>query len=125
MKYIYPAVIHIDSDGLWAEFPDLPGCQTFADNLEELLQNCQEAMECHIAEAVEHGDKLAAPTSIAALPHQENEYATLISVNANLAPKSQTVKKSITIPAWMDKKGKILGINFSQTLQEALLAKFV
>lgn len=46
MLVIYPAIIHVDDDGLWAEFPDLPGCFTQGDTQEELLANAEEAMEC-------------------------------------------------------------------------------
>ena len=44
MLVIYPAIIHVDDDGLWAEFPDLPGCFTQGDTQEELLANAAEAM---------------------------------------------------------------------------------
>ena len=48
MLVIYPAIIHVDDDGLWAEFPDLPGCFTQGDTQEELLANAAEAMECFL-----------------------------------------------------------------------------
>lgn len=46
MIVTYPALIHHDPDGYWAEFPDLPGCQTQGDSREELLKNAAEALEC-------------------------------------------------------------------------------
>ena len=60
MLVIYPAIIHVDDDGLWAEFPDLPGCFTQGDTQEELLANAAEAMECFLLGLLEDGEKLAA-----------------------------------------------------------------
>ena len=40
------AIIHeADEGGFWAEVPSLPGCVTQADNMEELKENLQEAVE--------------------------------------------------------------------------------
>lgn len=36
----------------------------------------------------------------------------------------KSVKKTLTIPSWMNDQAISLGINFSQLLQEALLKKF-
>ena len=50
MKLTYPMIIHNDSDGIWAEFPDLPGCFTDGDNLTEHMENenscCVPLREC-------------------------------------------------------------------------------
>ena len=45
MLYVYPAVIHEDSDGIWAEFPDLPGCQAFSDSVSDLLADGDDGVE--------------------------------------------------------------------------------
>ena len=37
MLFIYPAVIHDDPDGFGAEFPDLEGCTSQGETLQELL----------------------------------------------------------------------------------------
>ena len=75
MQYIYPAVIHEDSDGLWAEFPDLPGCQTFADTMDELLTNAAEALACELVESLSRGDKL--PLHVPCSPSPEKSTPTL------------------------------------------------
>ena len=48
MKFVYPMVVHDDPDGLWAEFPDVEGCFTQADSLNELMFNAVEALTCHL-----------------------------------------------------------------------------
>ena len=123
MQYIYPAIIHEDPDGLWAEFPDLPGCQTFADTLDELLTNASEALACELVESLARGDKLPAAHPMQSIPREETSYPTLIRANINLAKASRSVKKTLTIPAWLNDRARAQGINFSKTLHDALLEK--
>ena len=123
MQYIYPAIIHEDPDGLWAEFPDLPGCQTFADTMDELLTNASEALACELIESLARGDKLPAARPMQSIPREETSYPTLIRANINLAKASRSVKKTLTIPAWLNDRARAQGINFSKTLHDALLEK--
>ena len=123
MQYIYPAIIHEDPDGLWAEFPDLPGCQTFADTLDELLTNASEALACELVESLARGGKLPAARPMQSIPREETSYPTLIRANINLAKSSRSVKKTLTIPAWLNDRARAQGINFSKTLHDALLEK--
>ena len=123
MQHIYPAIIHEDPDGLWAEFPDLPGCQTFADTLDELLTNASEALACELVESLARGDKLPAARPMQSIPREETSYPTLIRANINLAKASRSVKKTLTIPAWLNDRARSQGINFSKTLHDALLEK--
>ena len=55
MKFIYPAIIHDDADGFWAEFPDLEYTSSTGSTLTELVTNAQEAMELYILGALEDG----------------------------------------------------------------------
>ena len=52
MKFIYPAIIHDDADGFWAEFPDLAYTSSTGATLTELVTNAQEAMELYILGAI-------------------------------------------------------------------------
>lgn len=125
MLYVYPAIIHEDPDGVWAEFPDLPGCQTFSDSVSDLLAYAGEALECELVESLERGDTLPAPTPMSKLTITENSYPTLIRIDVDLAKNTRSVKKTLTIPEWLNDRALSKGINFSKVLQEALLAKGV
>jgi predicted RNase H-like HicB family nuclease len=39
------AIVHHDSDGLWAEVPAIPGCATQGESMAELIVNLREAIE--------------------------------------------------------------------------------
>ena len=85
MLYVYPAIVHEDLDGLWAEFPDLPGCQTFDDSIDTLLAGAAEALECYLIEALEQGETIAPPSWMQDLNPEGNAYATLIRIDVDLA----------------------------------------
>ena len=125
MVFTYPALVHNDPDGLWLEFPDLPGCQTYSPTINELLADGAEALECYIVEELEHSGKLPEPSNIKAIPASGNDFTTLIRVDVDLAKQTKSVKKTLTIPLWLNEKALAAGVNFSKALQEALLAKLV
>lgn len=122
MLFIYPAIIHDDIDGLWAEFPDLIGCSTQGNSQQEILANAAEAMECYILGELEAGEKLpsaSSPKDIALT--EENTYMTLIQADIDLAKNTKSIKKTLTIPAWLNQRALDKNINFSNILQKALI----
>lgn len=126
MLFIYPAIIHEDTDGIWAEFPDLEGCTTFNDNLADVLSDATEAMELFVLGLLEDGIKPPKATDIKDIKNlEENSFATLIKSDVDLAKNTKSVKKTLTIPAWLNQRALDKNINFSKVLQEALIAKTI
>ena len=123
MKFIYPAIIHDDSDGFWAEFPDLEYTSSTGATLTELITNAQEAMELYILGALEDGQSLPTPTSVRNLPCTDSSYPTLVQTDIDLGKNSKSIKKTLTIPTWLNERALEKGVNFSQLLQEALVEK--
>ncbi len=122
MKFIYPAIIHEDIDGYWLEFPDLEGCSTQGDSLEELLENASEALELYLLGLMEEGIKLPAVSPISSFKNlPENCFASLITTDVDLTKNIKSIKKTLTIPAWLNQKALDKGINFSNVLQKALI----
>lgn len=80
MVFSYPMVIHQDRDGIWAEFPDLAGCQTFGDSVEEILENAKEALLCYIEEELEYSGKLPEPSNTKSIIATNNDIVKIISV---------------------------------------------
>ena len=119
MKFVYPMVVHDDPDGSWAEFPDVEGCFTQADSLNELMFNAVEALTCHL----EGGYVIKPATDIRKLTLEPSTFAQLVAVDVDITKNTKSVKKTLTIPEWLNNEAVSKGINFSQTLQEALIAK--
>ncbi len=61
----YAVVFERSSDGYGAFVPDLPGCITVGDTLEEAESNIREAIAGHIAVMREHGETVPEPTALA------------------------------------------------------------
>jgi predicted RNase H-like HicB family nuclease len=120
-KLIYPGIFHKENNAYWVEFPDLEGCQSFGDTLEEVYNNAEEALAAYCVTLLEQGRKLNPPSDIRSVKSSDDAFVSL--VNADLIKKSQAVKKTLTIPSWLNEIAENNHINFSGTLQEALMQK--
>lgn len=123
MQFIYPAIIHQENDGFWAEFPDLEGTFTQGDSLNEIMTNATEAMELTVLELLENSKSLPKATEVNSVRHDKQSFVTLIQSDIDLAKNSKSIKKTLTIPAWLNDKALAKEINFLKVLQEALIAK--
>lgn len=85
----YPAVFHEDSDGVWVEFPDLQGCQSFGETLEEALDGAKEALEGYCVTLLEEKRKLPAARDIKSIKPEENAFVSLVETELNML-RSQT-----------------------------------
>lgn len=119
MKVTYPAVIHCEDGAYWIEFPDLEGCQSFGDSIAEVMENAKEALAGYCITLIEQHRKLPKAGDIEKTERGEGDILAVIEVNLNSATKS--VKKTLTIPAWLNEAAESRNINFSETLQKALI----
>lgn len=78
MKFIYPGVFHKEDSSYWVEFPDLQGCQSFGDTLEEIYLNAKEALASYCTTFVEQGRILADPTDIFIIKPPKNAFVSLV-----------------------------------------------
>ncbi len=123
MSFVYPAVFHKEGNAYWAEFPDLPGCQSYGETLHETMSFAQEALAGYLLTLLEDGRAVSPPSDPEILPRGENSFPALISCDIDPYRDSRAVKKTLTIPAWLNDRAVSMGLNFSQILQEALLTK--
>ena len=123
MLFVYPAVFHKEDDSYWAEFPDLQGCQTFGSTLYETLEFAEEALSAYVTTLLEQNRTLPNPSDIETLDLPKDCFSSLVSCKITPSSATKSVKKTLTIPEWLNDRAMQLGINFSQTLQDALLTK--
>lgn len=119
MDYIFPAVFHKEENEYWAEFPDLEGCQTYNSSMEQCLLSASQALEGYILTLKEAGELIPNPSPITSIPPSADGFVSYVTCNI----KERSVKKTLTIPERLNKLAEAAGINFSQTLQEALTQK--
>lgn len=123
-KYLtYPAYFYYDDDGISIEFPDLPGCLPSANTSEEAFHNAREALGLHLYGMEQDGDVLPNPTPVKDLKPEPDAIVTLIEVFMPAVRdrvNNRFVKKTLTIPASLNRAGEEAGVNFSQLLQDSL-----
>ena len=122
-SYCFPAYLYLDSDGISVEFPDLPGCLTCAVTEEEAFRRAREALGLHLYGMEQDGETVPAPSSVRDLSPEEGGVVTMIDVF--MPPvrdriNNRAVKKTVTIPAWLNREAEEQGANFSAILQTAL-----
>ena len=126
MKLVYPAIFtpYEDGTGGYAvEFPDLPGCTTGGDDMAEALFMAEDAASGWILTELEEGNKVPKATTLGSIKVGEGELASLVALDMDAyAAKygSGSVKKTLTIPAWLNTFAEDNGISCSKVLKEAL-----
>ena len=121
--YIYPAILSYDEDGISIEFPDLPGCFPCADSTEEAAKNAKEALGLHLWSMERDGDEIPEPTKITDIKLQKKEIPLMVEIFMPPLRERQAnkfVKKTLSIPSWLNLEAERAGINFSQLLQASL-----
>ncbi|NPV53002.1 MAG: type II toxin-antitoxin system HicB family antitoxin [Firmicutes bacterium] len=123
-KYIFPAIFEPgEKKGYCVTFPDLPGCVTEGDSLEEALRMAREALELHLYGLEEDGDPIPSATPPDRINVPRGAFITFIEtwmplVRDEMANKA--VKKTLTIPKWLNDLAEQQKVNFSRVLQRAL-----
>lgn len=126
-KLFYPAVFHkAEEGGFWISFPDLPECLTEGDNMEQAYEMAVDCLGLAISARKEAGEDIPAPSEPGSILPEKNAFLVVIEFDMLTYKKrnnSKAVKKTLTLPEWMNEEATAMGINFSQVLQEALLNK--
>lgn len=122
-RYVYPAIFDYAEDGISIEFPDLPGCLPCSSTTEEAVKNAREAMALHLYGMEQDSDLVPEPTPINKLRAGENQ--AIVLVDAWMPPfrdemEQRAIKKTLTIPKWLDDLAVDQHVNFSHLLQDAL-----
>jgi predicted RNase H-like HicB family nuclease len=60
----YTVIIERDGDGYSAHFPDLPGCFTQGDTIEEVRANAREALDLYVQVLRKKGEPIPEPSTV-------------------------------------------------------------
>jgi len=126
MKYAYPAIFYPDDGKIGVTVPDLPGCHTFGEDAADALFMAQDAIEMWLWDAEENNEVIPKASTQADIAKQTNDELVFVSMVAADTDEyrrqndARAVKKTLSIPAWLNTQATAANINFSQTLQKAL-----
>lgn len=125
-KFFYPALFHKEDDGgFWVSFPDIPECLTQGTDMSQAYEMAVDALGLALEDRMKENN-VPVPTSIDFLVIAENSYPVIIAFDLLEYKKkhsSRAVKKTLTIPEWLNDEAIKKNINFSAVLQEALKAQ--
>lgn len=122
-KYFYPAIFHEENGSYWVEFPGLEGCLTQGETFEEAYKMATEALGLYL-EVEENVFEYPKALTVDKSNLDKNSCVVMVEFDEVEYLKKfgkQAVKKTLTIPEWLNVAAERENINFSQTLQNALI----
>lgn len=122
MYKAYPAIFHAEDGGFWVEFPDLPGCVTEGDSIAEAVAEASSALGGFLCSMLDRKLELPAPSDLRAITVEGNDFASIVIADPLAFQKrTKAVKKTLSIPEWLNEAAEARHINFSAVLQQALI----
>ena len=126
-RMFYPAIFQPEEErGFSIYFPDVEGCITQGDNMNESYEMAFDALGNVLSYIEESGKEIPIPSEPQAIQLVKDQFLVVIEFNMLEYKKkndSRAVKKTLTIPSWLNELAIRQNINFSQVLQEALMSR--
>lgn len=125
-KLFYPAIFHkAEEGGFWISFPDLQECFTEGDDMKQAYEMAVEALGLALVNRKEEKEEIPMPSEIDKIQNEEGIFVVIEFDMQEYLRKhnAKAVKKTLSIPQWLNEEATAMGINFSQVLQEALMNK--
>jgi predicted RNase H-like HicB family nuclease len=118
MEYVYPAIFHKNKDESYTViYPDLPGCISEGKNLGNAMYMAQSALTQWIGYLVDKKQEIPQASPVEKVKTSKVEFVNLICAEVKDA---KAVKRTVSIPKWMDDKVVRSGLSLSRILQDAL-----
>lgn len=124
-KLFYPALFHkAEEGGYWVSFPDIPECLTEGDDMDDAYEMATDALGLCITDDIKEGIELPKPSNPSEIRVDKDSIVVIVCFDLEAFQRKQSsraVKKTLTIPEWLNEEALALNINFSQVLQRALI----
>lgn len=134
MLSVYPAIFFVEEAGYSVVFPDLNHLATSGDNMQEAMEMAVDCLAGYIFSEKLDGNEIPAPTPLEQVdPHCEDEneedrkterFVNVVSVDVDAYAAehfSKAVKRTVSIPQWLNSRAVAKKVNFSKILQSALI----
>ena len=123
-KYFYPVIFEPEEVGVSVYVPDIPGCFTQGDSLEEALDNVQEVIGLMLED--KSPEEYPEPSKPNKVKLDEGQFVMLVAFDKLAYDRkynAKAVKKTLSIPAWLNNMALERNVNFSNLLQRALMSE--
>lgn len=126
-KLFYPALFHeAEEGGFWVSFPDIPECMTQGEDMQQAYEMAVEALGLSLSGIEDEKGEIPMASRPKDIQSEADSFLVVIEFDmAEYRRKhcSRAVKKTLSIPEWLNDAAIKQNINFSQVLQEALMEK--
>lgn len=123
-KYLFPAVFTKENNGQYSvNFPDIQQCYTCGDDLQDAFDMAQDVLCMRLYDMEESGETIPLPSAVQTVSVGDNEIVSLVgcdTIEYRRLNDNKAVKKTLTIPSWLNTMAEREGVNFSAVLQNAL-----
>jgi len=117
-EFVYPAIFHPNDDGSFTiTFPDLEGCISEGKSLGNAIHMAQDALKQWVAYLSEINAKIPVASKMRDIQAEGDEIVTLVRAELK---DNHAVRRTVSIPKWMDEKASASGLSLSRVLQDAL-----
>lgn len=137
MLSIYPAIFDTEEDGITVIFPDLKGAITCGSDFNDAYQMAVDCLAGFLELSKELGEKIPSPTPLEQINLQsicdkyefEISHCSVVTISVDVKEYTKRnfnkyIKKTLTIPSWLNDWAKDAGVNFSQLLTKALKEEY-
>lgn len=121
--FSYPAIFTEEDGSYWCQFIDFSGCFSDGNTFEECMENSKEALGSQLELLTEYPKSTMDFSNIKI---EKNQIISFVSINMDefkAKYSNKSVKKTLSIPAWLNTMALAQKVNFSQVLQDALIQK--
>jgi len=126
-KMFYPAVFIPEDDGAFTvTFPDIPSCITCGDSMEQSYEMAFEALGLVLSYMEDKKEPIPSASKPQDIKLEDGQFLVVIEFDMiayKRRTESRAVKKTLTIPSWLNDAALEKNVNFSQVLQDALMNK--
>ena len=125
-RYFFPAIFHkAEEGGFWVSFPDIPECLTQGEDISTAYEMAVDALGLAMEERIKTDD-IPAASEPDSLECEKDARVVIIELDMEdylRRHSKKAVKKTLSIPQWLNEAALARDINFSAVLQEALMEK--
>ena len=120
-EYVYPAVFHRNDDNTYTIlFPDLPGCISEGKDLGNAMYMAQSALTQWIEYLSDKKKEIPVASELSSIKTEDGEFANFVRADVK---SGKAVRRTVSIPQWMDEEVADAGLSLSMVLQEALAVR--
>jgi predicted RNase H-like HicB family nuclease len=125
-KHVFPAIFTKEDDGKYSVvFPDIESCYTGGDDMADAIEMAEDVLCLTLYDMEKDGKAIPPASDCKTVKTGDDDVVSLIRCDTETYRRfyeNKSVKKTLTIPMWLDERAQRANINFSGVLQDALKA---